>query len=118
MNQKTLEKYGRVLFDNPKANFKIMMIDADSPEDAKLYEIDDGKVKILDDDVKGDYWCGGCGGFKADVEPRFSYGVPAGKRCKECCYGYRDHCGIDQPQGSPAELEAMGETYYSEEEMY
>ena len=40
-----------------------------------------------------------------DIEERYSFGVYAGKMCTDCCYGYRDHCGIDQPQGSPNDLD-------------
>jgi len=47
-----------------------------------------------------------------DVEERYSFGVYAGILCKECCYGYRDHCGIDQEQGSPNNLD---EPYWEED---
>lgn len=59
--------------------------------------------------------CTHCGEEKDDVEERYSYGVYAGKLCITCCYSYRDHCGIDQGQGSPEDLEAMGETYWEED---
>ena len=59
-------------------------------------------------------WCFGCAKIKEDVESRYSFGAYAGKLCVECCKGYRDHCGIDQAQGRPEELEAMGETYWEE----
>lgn len=48
--------------------------------------------------------CTSCGSTK-DVESRYSYGIYAGRLCRECCYGYRDHCGIDQEQGNPYTLE-------------
>ena len=59
--------------------------------------------------------CFKCGEDKDDVEVRYSYGVYVGRTCTDCAMTYRDHCGIDQDQGSPAELEAMGETYWEEE---
>lgn len=59
--------------------------------------------------------CTRCGEEKTDVEERYSYGVYAGRLCLECCFTYTDHCGIDQLQGSPRELEEMGETYWEEE---
>jgi len=59
------------------------------------------------------YRCRRCGSTK-QVEERYSFGVYAGRLCKRCCYGYSDHCGIDQRQGTPAEYEAMGEQYWEE----
>ncbi len=50
--------------------------------------------------------CSRCG--KRDlleVEERYSFNVYAGRLCEPCCYTYRDHCGLDQPQGNPADLE-------------
>lgn len=58
--------------------------------------------------------CTKCSKEKTDVEERYSYGVYAGRLCTKCCYSYRDHCGIDGPQGSPEELEAMGEQYWED----
>ena len=48
--------------------------------------------------------CTCCGSTK-DVEPRCSFGIYAGRLCRECCFGYRDHCGIDQEQGNPYTLD-------------
>jgi len=48
--------------------------------------------------------CSKCGS-KKQVEERHSFGVYAGILCKDCCYSYRDHCGIDQPQGRRADLD-------------
>ena len=45
------------------------------------------------------------------VEERYSFGVYAGVLCIDCCTMYRDHCGVDQPQGSPNDLD---EPYYEE----
>ena len=59
--------------------------------------------------------CTRCGKVKPDVEERYSFGVYAGRLCTECCFGYRDHCGIDQEQGRPEVLELEGETYWEEE---
>jgi len=50
--------------------------------------------------------CSRCG--KRDlfeIEERYSINVYAGRLCEACCYTYRDHCGLDQPQGDPADLE-------------
>ena len=50
--------------------------------------------------------CSRCG--KRDlfeIEERYSFNVFAGRLCEACCYTYRDHCGLDQPQGDPADLE-------------
>lgn len=67
------------------------------------------------DEHREDY-CTKCGQYKpGQVKGRYSFGVYAGRLCKACCKGYRDHCGIDQQQGSPSELEAMGETYWEED---
>ena len=55
--------------------------------------------------------CTGCGKVSDDVDSRYSFGIYAGKLCVACCAGYRDNCGIDQPQGDPtklAEFEAGG----------
>jgi len=40
-----------------------------------------------------------------EIEERYSFNVYAGRLCEACCYTYRDHCGLDQPQGDPADLE-------------
>ena len=49
--------------------------------------------------------CNYCHEEKTAIEERYSFGVYAGTMCTECCYSYRDHCGIDQPQGSPNDLD-------------
>jgi len=59
--------------------------------------------------------CNSCGEIREDIEERYSYGVYAGTFCTQCCYKYRDNCGIDQSQGNPSDLEAIGETYWEEE---
>ena len=45
--------------------------------------------------------CTKCGAMREDVEPRYSFGIYAGMLCIPCCGGYRDNCGVDQPQGNP-----------------
>jgi hypothetical protein len=60
---------------------------------------DDDEETALDAESK----CG-CGATK-DVEPRYSFGEYAGRLCPECCRKFRDHCGIDQGQGDPTELD-------------
>jgi len=64
------------------------------------------------------YHCFRCGEEKDSVEGQYSYGVYAGKMCRECAIsGYRDACGLlDGEQGSPSELEEMGETYWAEDD--
>ncbi|MBW2411904.1 MAG: hypothetical protein JRF72_19080 [Deltaproteobacteria bacterium] len=50
--------------------------------------------------------CTSCGKEKpGDVHERYSFGVYAGRLCTGCCAGYRDNCGIGQPQGCPADLD-------------
>lgn len=64
----------------------------------------------FDDEIERKGWtvpdrtCARCGATK-DVAERYSFNVYAGRLCEACCYTYRDHCGLDQPQGNPAELE-------------
>lgn len=36
---------------------------------------------------------------------RCSFGIYAGMLCVKCCAGYRDNCGIGQPQGNQADLD-------------
>lgn len=36
---------------------------------------------------------------------RYSIGVYAGKFCDQCCYGYIDHCGLDMPMGTQADVD-------------
>lgn len=55
--------------------------------------------------------CPVCGVPCDYIEERYSFGVYAGMFCDKCCYRYRDHCGIDQPQGSPNDLD---EPYYED----
>lgn len=47
--------------------------------------------------------CSSCGARGA--EPRWSFGVYAGRLCEACCSGYRDNCGLDQAQGDPTTLD-------------
>tara|TARA_R110002110_G_scaffold274753_1_gene489965 strand:+ start:84 stop:386 length:303 start_codon:yes stop_codon:yes gene_type:complete len=56
--------------------------------------------------------CNKCQKEKAEVEERYSFGVYAGIFCRECCFTYRDHCGIDQPQGSSNDLDEQYEEDY------
>lgn len=42
---------------------------------------------------------------QGDVTQRYSFGVYAGKLCTECCYTYRDACGLEGGQGDPADLD-------------
>jgi hypothetical protein len=49
--------------------------------------------------------CTKCGEESRDVEERWSFGYYAGRLCRECCYSYRDHCGIDQEMGLPSDLD-------------
>ena len=35
---------------------------------------------------------------------RDSYHVYAGYFCEECCYGYRDRCGLGGHQGNPSHI--------------
>jgi len=54
---------------------------------------------------------------KGEVQERRSFGVYAGKFCESCCSGYRDNCGLDQAQGSQADLDEPiePEEYYGSE---
>lgn len=56
--------------------------------------------------------CTKCGETKpGKVDNRYSFGIYAGRLCEKCCRSFRDHCGIDQPQGdvrSLHEFEAGG----------
>ena len=56
--------------------------------------------------------CPVCGEPCDYIEERYSFGVYAGLFCDECCKRYRDHCGIDQPQGSPNDLDEQYEEDY------
>lgn len=52
------------------------------------------------------------------VDAKYSFGVYAGKFCDECgIRGYRDHCGLDQPMGTQAEIDEPiePEPYYGME---
>lgn len=57
--------------------------------------------EVLHDPTKFDYdRCTHCGQTKPrEVEERYSHGLYVGRLCEECCYKYRDHCGLDRPQG-------------------
>ena len=59
-------------------------------------------------------YCGSCRFKKPDVEVRHSFGVYAGRFCKECAIkNFRDGCGlVDGKQGDISDLE---EPYYEEE---
>jgi len=61
--------------------------------------------------------CFKCGEDKDTVEEQYSYGVYAGRMCRECAIdGFRDHCGLlDGEQGDYRELEEMGEVYWEED---
>jgi len=62
--------------------------------------------------------CTKCADHKpGEVRERYSFGIYAGRLCKDCCKCYNDHCGLDRPQGSPNELIEMGENYWEEEEI-
>lgn len=64
----------------------------------------------------GTLGCTRCGS-KKDVEDRHSFGIPAGRLCRECAVnGYKDSCGLlDGEQGDPRELEEMGEVVEPED---
>ena len=49
--------------------------------------------------------CTKCGEESSTVERRWSFGYYAGRLCRECCFSYSDHCGIDQEMGSPFDLD-------------
>ena len=54
--------------------------------------------------------CTSCGDHKpGDVEQRYSFGIYAGHLCTACCRSYRDHCGLDRPQGDQRDLVECGE---------
>lgn len=55
-----------------------------------------------------DWNCTSCGAEDTpdnDVDLRYSYGIYAGRLCRKCCFNYNDHCGIDQEQGNPYDLD-------------
>jgi len=56
--------------------------------------------------------CPVCGEPCDYIEERYSFGVYAGMFCDECCKRYRDHCGINQPQGNPNDLDEQYEEDY------
>jgi hypothetical protein len=80
------------------------------------------KYKHLDDltvgEAEADYklYCGRCQLKKPTVEEQYSFGVYAGRLCRECAIaGYRDACGhLDGQQGSVSDLDP-NEPYYEEE---
>jgi hypothetical protein len=47
--------------------------------------------------------CTSCGA--PDAEPRYSFGIYAGRLCVKCCSKFRDNCGLGQPQGDPTTLD-------------
>lgn len=51
-------------------------------------------------------------------QERYSFGVYAGRFCDDCCLTYRDHCGLDQPQGNPSDLDEPlePEPYYGSQD--
>lgn len=49
---------------------------------------------------------------KSQIYERYSYTVYAGKFCDNCCYSYRDNCGLDGRQGDPQDLD---EPLYSDQ---
>jgi hypothetical protein len=51
--------------------------------------------------------CTGCGDYSETTDRRYSFGYYAGLLCSECATTYRDHCGIDQSQGNPADLDEV-----------
>jgi hypothetical protein len=81
--------------------------------------MDDGGFNRRETEYVPDFTsvCRKCGEEKDTVEEQYSYGVYAGKMCRECAInGYRDHCGLlDDEQGDPRELEEMGEVYWEED---
>lgn len=58
-----------------------------------------------------DSLCTSCGEIKPDVRGRYSFGIYAGRLCEDCCWGYRDNCGIGQPQGDPKTLDEYPDNY-------
>ena len=64
-----------------------------------------------------DNHCFKCDEKKDTVEEPYSFGVYAGRMCRECAInGYRDHCGLlDGHQGNPADLDEYPDHYYEEE---
>lgn len=64
-----------------------------------------------------DNHCFKCGEKKDTVEEQYSFGVYAGRMCRECAInGYRDHCGLlDGEQGDYRILEAEGEVYWEDD---
>lgn len=73
------------------------------------YDQDEETGQCLGWEDEWDLRCSRCGEKKNDIEERYSYGIYAGRLCVNCCSGYRDNCGLDQPQGDQRELEMMGE---------
>ena len=69
-------------------------------------------IDIIRTPFREGHRCGKCGEIRDDVEDRDSYGIYAGRFCVPCCSSYRDNCGVDRPQGDPADLD---ETYEAED---
>lgn len=42
---------------------------------------------------------------QSEVGERYSFTVYAGRFCDDCCFDYRDRCGLDGPQGNPQDLD-------------
>jgi hypothetical protein len=59
------------------------------------------KLKSLYIGKQSEYTCRKCGEVKATVDRRYSFGIFAGRMCNECAMTYKDHCGIDMPEGNP-----------------
>lgn len=63
-----------------------------------------GGITHLEKEFPDEHWdtCTRCGELKpGKVRERYSFGIYAGRLCDDCCYTYRDNCGLDQPQGNP-----------------
>jgi hypothetical protein len=58
-------------------------------------------------DLHSKEYCSHCGFKKPTVEEQYSFGVYAGRLCRECAIsGYRDACGLlDGNQGDPNDLD-------------
>jgi len=65
----------------------------------------DAWMQLFDNHNPEQEECPKCHEKKDDIEVRYSFGVYAGKFCTDCCAGYRDNCGVNQPQGSPNDLD-------------
>ena len=59
----------------------------------------------MTDEQMNELTCGHCGKVDRGVRRRYSFGIYAGRLCLSCCRGYRDNCGVGQPQGDPRDLD-------------